>query len=86
LAVQLGPSAATHSVTSSRFGVLGPLLAEIDGRPSYRRPTLLVPGPHRPASTAIVDAAVAVPYANGLDVTPLSKRVDNYQFDPLWVR
>jgi DNA-binding SARP family transcriptional activator/ABC-type transport system substrate-binding protein len=33
---------------------------------------------------AIVDAAAAVPYANGLDVTLLSKRVGNYQFNPMW--
>ena len=33
---------------------------------------------------AIVDAAAAVPYANGLDVTLLSKRVGNYQFNPEW--
>jgi peptide/nickel transport system substrate-binding protein len=33
---------------------------------------------------AVVDAAAAVPYANGLDITLLSKRVGNYQFNPEW--
>jgi DNA-binding SARP family transcriptional activator/ABC-type transport system substrate-binding protein len=33
---------------------------------------------------AIVNSAAVVPYANGLDVTLLSRRVGNYQFNPEW--
>ena len=41
---------------------------------------------HKPGRSRqmIVDRAAAVPYANDLQLTLLSRRVGNYQFNPQW--